>query len=463
MGYRVRVFAVPRDALATEAALEAGVRSVLTKLGADGRVAVAGSPGGWTLAVRGPKPKKTVDRKRFRAGLVAAFGAATEICYDDKIGVHWFCHERKKARFELGSAGPYLCGDVDGITVPYPQRGFDNEALRLLHARPERELSDAEASAIMDYQNAVRIGLAMFYADGLDFLRLDPGDGVDLVAGGPPKAVLDLDTWASAPLILKPPVPGDGVELVVLGAPASVADDVIARAVAAAISPYQADALVVCAFGDNALAARTGLRLFSLLTPTAYRSQREPIVDRLVYAFPLTVILHHGLKLRPMFGVERHAADPRRVERVHAVGPHVAGTIDVGAARGPAVIDAAVGVTAAEYLAILRAPRGIIVKGGPIGDRVALDGDHHNFLAPTLGQLDIVEALAPAERWTVPPEYRNERVHRAAFRRAQAAEQAELALLAGDRALAIARLREAIEIPGGPDLRPRLDELLRGG
>lgn len=72
----------------------------------------------------------------------------------------WFEHRYQTERFQLGSAGIYLCGDVAKIEMAYPQKGL---SLAQLHARAD-ELAGRALTA-------VELGQRLFYQE--DVTRYD--------------------------------------------------------------------------------------------------------------------------------------------------------------------------------------------------------------------------------------------------------------------------------------------------
>ncbi|MBA3463731.1 MAG: hypothetical protein H0T46_27490 [Deltaproteobacteria bacterium] len=102
----------------------------------------------------------------------AAIGTVTEVYHNDRSGLYWFNHQSTDVSFVLASVGPYLVGDRDKITCPYPQRRYTDSELRALHDKPEDERTTEEFEAIEDYKNAVQIGLEMFYPGRVDYLQV---------------------------------------------------------------------------------------------------------------------------------------------------------------------------------------------------------------------------------------------------------------------------------------------------
>jgi hypothetical protein len=89
------------------------------------------------------------------------------LLHDDQHGVYLFERYDPKASprlVQIVSDGPYLGTNApERLTVDYPQKQFSNARLRALHDKPESKLTGPEARAIMDYHNAVAIGLRQFF------------------------------------------------------------------------------------------------------------------------------------------------------------------------------------------------------------------------------------------------------------------------------------------------------------
>jgi len=93
--------------------------------------------------------------------------------HNDAEGEHVFEGFDGERWLALCSIGPNLKGDVDGLQVDYPQKGYTTEALAALNKKEEEDLTDAEFAAIAEYKSAIDIGLAeLFGSDaGRDYLN----------------------------------------------------------------------------------------------------------------------------------------------------------------------------------------------------------------------------------------------------------------------------------------------------
>ncbi len=100
------------------------------------------------------------------------------VLHDDQQGVYLF--ERyvcapgasdTTCELSIVSDGPYLGVARGTLTLDYPQRGFTIAELAALGRKPEAELSEREARAVLAYANAASVGLAQTHpADGRAYL-----------------------------------------------------------------------------------------------------------------------------------------------------------------------------------------------------------------------------------------------------------------------------------------------------
>jgi hypothetical protein len=88
------------------------------------------------------------------------------LLHDGQHGVFLFERfdpDANPRRVQLMSNGCYLGGTaLPHLTIDYPQKGFTVAELRALHEKPQEKLTPAEARAIMEYHDAVRIGLRQY-------------------------------------------------------------------------------------------------------------------------------------------------------------------------------------------------------------------------------------------------------------------------------------------------------------
>jgi hypothetical protein len=78
----------------------------------------------------------------------------SHINYCSNCGEYWFEHRKGAETFQLGSLGPHLCGDVEKISIEYPQRGLSFAQLKKL---------EEETDFYKTRLSALDIGQRMFY------------------------------------------------------------------------------------------------------------------------------------------------------------------------------------------------------------------------------------------------------------------------------------------------------------
>jgi hypothetical protein len=87
-------------------------------------------------------------------------GPLFELVYNDQQGIFlWRQHGAGRVQ-TLITVGPYLGAANITLAVDYAQKAFTNEQLIKLHRKPEAELTRAEERAVMEYDDAITIGLA---------------------------------------------------------------------------------------------------------------------------------------------------------------------------------------------------------------------------------------------------------------------------------------------------------------
>lgn len=123
------------------------------------RLFVLETRGGDRLLDRAPILERLADGRD-----VTAFG------HDDQCGVHVYEHRASTSNADgrgasraLRSVGPILQGDVEGIHVPYPQRGFTAERIADLLKAPAHTLSLAERAAAYDWASAIDVALRAYH------------------------------------------------------------------------------------------------------------------------------------------------------------------------------------------------------------------------------------------------------------------------------------------------------------
>lgn len=79
----------------------------------------------------------------------------SEVAWCSNCGTYWFEHKQKDELFKFGSVGRHLCGDLDRITIPYPQKGLSLAEIE----KKEEEEEDFYMVGL----DALEIGEKMFY------------------------------------------------------------------------------------------------------------------------------------------------------------------------------------------------------------------------------------------------------------------------------------------------------------
>jgi len=88
------------------------------------------------------------------------------LLHDDQHGIYffkWFDPEATPRVVKLLSDGPLLGGQVDRVEREFAQKGFSNAELLALLEKPEAALSERERRAVMEYANAVSLGIGQFF------------------------------------------------------------------------------------------------------------------------------------------------------------------------------------------------------------------------------------------------------------------------------------------------------------
>jgi hypothetical protein len=132
---------------------------------------------GYSAVYMAATPQVTAARARLRILYFAAPGAHAgvsrdffterwrgelfEMVYNDQQGIFLWRHYPGTGRpASIITIGPYTGVSNVEPRVDYPQKAFTNEQLVALHRKPEAELNRAEARAVMEYDDAITIGLA---------------------------------------------------------------------------------------------------------------------------------------------------------------------------------------------------------------------------------------------------------------------------------------------------------------
>ena len=166
MSYKVAFFGVPAamaagDVLAQlvpmakELRMENGYAAVYL---AATPQAVAGPAGLRGLYLASPDASGGVSRDFFTERWQ---GELFEMVYNDQQGIFLWRHYPAQGGAEsIITVGPYTGLSNIAPTVDYPQKPYTMEQLVALHRKSEAELSRAEERAVMEYSDAITIGLA---------------------------------------------------------------------------------------------------------------------------------------------------------------------------------------------------------------------------------------------------------------------------------------------------------------
>jgi hypothetical protein len=166
MSYKVAFFGVP-------AAMSAGdVLAQVVPMARELRM-----ENGYDAVYMAATPQATAAQTRFRVLYFAAPGAhggvsrdffterwsgeLFEMVYNDQQGIFLWRHYPGTGRpASIITIGPYTGFSNLTPAVDYAQKAFTNDQLVALNRKPEAELNRAEARAVMEYDDAITIGLA---------------------------------------------------------------------------------------------------------------------------------------------------------------------------------------------------------------------------------------------------------------------------------------------------------------
>jgi hypothetical protein len=91
------------------------------------------------------------------------------IGHDDQNGVYVFEQQHQDRtshkHFLLVSRGAELGGNVDGLTVDYPQKGFTAKELKSISVMDESSMTNAQYMAVAEYENAAQIGVKQVFGE----------------------------------------------------------------------------------------------------------------------------------------------------------------------------------------------------------------------------------------------------------------------------------------------------------